>query len=142
MLSLFTMDSKKLGNVGEEIATTYLRERGYQVIERNFYIRGGEIDLIMLDEKTLVFVEVKTRTQTDFGSGIEAITRNKKRILRRTMQTYIEKITAPSNKENQNADKNPIIKFTTIRFDVISLELDLQNSRVKKLTHIKNIDMS
>lgn len=131
------MDKKTIGFIGESIAEMYLHERGSKIIERNFHIRGGEIDLIVLDEKNLVCVEVKTRTQPHFGTGVESITRNKKRILRRALHTYVEKLSL------QNSSKNPSqIIFDSLRFDVISLELELSTRRVKKLTHIKNIDMS
>lgn len=83
------------GNRGEEIAAKYLTDNGYKVIARNFRIRGGEIDIIAIDpstgsglESTLVFIEVKTRTSNQFGTGLEAITHWKLKALTRTAQIY------------------------------------------------------
>lgn len=50
------------GKIGEEIAVAYLKQNGYQIIERNFECRQGEIDIIAKDKNDLVFVEVKTRS--------------------------------------------------------------------------------
>lgn len=54
-------DFKSLGNKGEEIATNFLIEKGYKIIDRNFRASVGEIDIIAKDKKEIVFVEVKTR---------------------------------------------------------------------------------
>ena len=58
--------SHELGKNGEEIATEFLRKKGYKILERNFEASQGEIDIIAKDDKELVFVEVKTRTDTAF----------------------------------------------------------------------------
>ena len=57
------------GREGENLAARYLEGRGLQVVERNFRVRGGEIDLICRDGKTLVFVEVRLRSRSDFGGA-------------------------------------------------------------------------
>ncbi|WP_312353675.1 YraN family protein, partial [Aminipila sp.] len=67
-----------LGFQGEEVASNYLKNKGYQVLERNFRCKMGEIDIIACIHKTLVFVEVKTRRNLKFGLPCEAITKNKK----------------------------------------------------------------
>lgn len=72
----------------------YLRSIGFTVIDQNFRIRGGEIDLIAIDpadqygEKVLVFVEVKTRSTADFGEPLESITYHKMRALIKATQFY------------------------------------------------------
>lgn len=76
------------GNRGEEIAAKYLIDQGYKIIARNFRIRGGEIDIIATDAGVLAFVEVKTRTSTQFGTGLEAIGFYKLKALVRTAQIY------------------------------------------------------
>lgn len=88
------------GKRGEEFAASYLRRNGYQIIDRNFRIRGGEIDLIAIDyapvselaggkkEKTLVFIEVKTRTSNAFGTPLEAIGYYKLRTLQKAAYLY------------------------------------------------------
>ena len=65
---------------GEKLAARYLRRHGFKVLYRNFRGRqGGEIDLVCREGDTLVFVEVKTRTNKDFGRPIEAVNRQKQR---------------------------------------------------------------
>jgi putative endonuclease len=91
------------GNRGEEIACKYLVDKGYKIIARNFRIRGGEIDIIAIDSSTdsastpqpgsgmnntLAFVEVKTRTSNQFGTGLEAIGYYKLKALTRAAQIY------------------------------------------------------
>ena len=66
------------GEHGEKVAARFLRSQGYKVLYRNFKARGGgEIDLVCRDGETLVFVEVKTRRDAEFGRPIEAVDREK-----------------------------------------------------------------
>ncbi len=76
------------GNRGEEIAAKYLTDNGYKIIARNFRIRGGEIDIIAIDGDILAFIEVKTRTSNQFGTGLEAIGFWKLKALVKTAQIY------------------------------------------------------
>jgi putative endonuclease len=86
------------GNRGEEYAVSLLIHEGWQIVERNFRIRGGEIDIIAIDpgsdtnpmgkEQTLVFVEVKTRSSNEFGEPLESIGYHKMRALVRATQFY------------------------------------------------------
>lgn len=80
---------KSLGNFGEQIAVQYLQEQGYKILETNFYTRYGEIDLICQKNNVIIFVEVKTRTSTDFGFPEEAVSRSKIRSLIRTATRYM-----------------------------------------------------
>lgn len=77
---------------GEDIACEYLKNHAYSIVERNFHARGGEIDIIAIDQSgddpILCFVEVKTRTSDQFGSPFEAITYWKIKALRRTAIYY------------------------------------------------------
>lgn len=66
-----------LGKWGESIASEYLLEKGYTIIERNHRTEYGEIDLIAEYDGVIIFVEVKTRTGKKFGNPEEAITRQK-----------------------------------------------------------------
>ena len=75
-MSLFR---KRLGQQGEEIAEGFLKQKGYKLVERNYRCRTGEVDLIVLDRKVIVFVEVKTRSDQRFGSPFEAVERRKQR---------------------------------------------------------------
>ena len=62
------------GAAAEQLATDYLVRQGLTVIERNFRVKGGEIDLICRDGKTTVFVEVRLRRRADFGGAAASIT--------------------------------------------------------------------
>ena len=107
------------GSAAERAAASFLRERGYHVLERNFRCRGGEIDIVALDGSTLVFVEVKLRRTLARGAPIEAVTALKQTRVRRAAQTYL----AFSGRV-----------FERIRFDVISV---LRTSARTEITHLK-----
>lgn len=66
-----------LGKYGEDIAASFLQDRGYSILERNWRCEIGEIDLIAKYKESLVFVEVKTRSGQGFGHPFEAITKSK-----------------------------------------------------------------
>ncbi len=82
------MNKTALGKYGEDLASDYLKKSGYKIIERNFRIRGGEIDIIALDGKTLVYVEVKTRSNHQFGLPEESVTYHKLKFLERASKFY------------------------------------------------------
>ncbi len=111
------------GNSGEDIAAEYLKDNGFAIIERNFRIRGGEIDIIATKNNILIFVEVKTRTSTQFGTGFEAITPWKLTALIKSAQFY--KVTHKNLPEE-------------MRIDAISVLLASDNS-LKNLEHMENI---
>ena len=73
------MNKREIGNRGEELAVRVLRERGYQILERNFRSRFGEIDVIARDRGYLVFVEVKFRREPGRFDPAEAVTVTKQR---------------------------------------------------------------
>jgi putative endonuclease len=78
------MNSRQsIGRYGEERAAIYLQDRGYEIIERNWRGRGGEIDLIANEKGRLVFIEVKTRNGSGYGHPFEAITTEKIARMRR-----------------------------------------------------------
>lgn len=74
--------------LGENIACSYLAKKGYTILERNFRVRNGELDIIATYKNTLVFIEVKTRSSDTYGTPLEAITPWKVRILTKTAQFY------------------------------------------------------
>ncbi len=78
-----------IGKIGEQKASVYLKNHGYEILERNYRIRGGEIDIIAKKEKTVVFAEVKTRTQEAYGAPAEAVNYYKRENIRKTAQYYI-----------------------------------------------------
>jgi putative endonuclease len=77
------------GAAAEELAARYLLAQGLRIIERNFRVRGGEIDLIALDGKTLVFVEVRLRTHAGFGGAGASITSHKQQRLILAARHYL-----------------------------------------------------
>lgn len=79
------------GSWGEKVAEKYLSNKGLQIVERNFRCKAGEIDLIARDGNCLVFIEVKTRSNLDFGLPCEAITKMKLNHLRHTIAYYQKK---------------------------------------------------
>lgn len=86
------MNNKPTGNYGEDLATKYLANVGYKILERNYRIRGGEIDIVAKDKDYLVFVEVKTRYSHEYGLPSEAMTPWKIRSLIKTAQFYLLKV--------------------------------------------------
>jgi putative endonuclease len=79
-----------LGQRGEQIAARYLRRCGYLILTRNFRAVGAEVDLIALEDTTLVFVEVKTRLGIGAGTPEEAVDDHKQQQIRRAANVYAE----------------------------------------------------
>ena len=73
------MITKFAGRAGEDAAATYLKKRGYKIVERNFRTRLGEIDIIAKHKNVLVFVEVKARADLSFQRPAESVTADKQR---------------------------------------------------------------
>jgi len=67
------------GKKGEELAAQYLKKRGYTIVERNYRCTNGEVDLIAVHRRVIVFVEVKTRRGEGYGLPVEAVEFHKKR---------------------------------------------------------------
>ena len=82
---------KIIGNIGEEIAQNYLQRQGCKIIQRNYYSRFGEIDIIAEKDNILLFVEVKYRKNERFALATESITSQKKHNMRLTIETYLQK---------------------------------------------------
>lgn len=83
------MSSRETGVFGESLALRYLVGKGYGLLERNYRTRLGEIDLILRDGATLVFVEVKARRGRGFGDPLEAVTPSKQARVRLMAETYL-----------------------------------------------------
>ncbi|HET7761144.1 MAG TPA: YraN family protein [Phycicoccus sp.] len=78
-----------LGRYGEDLAARYLRDRGMEVVERNWRCEHGEVDIVARDAGCLVICEVKTRRGTGFGDPVEAVTVAKALRLRRLAAAYL-----------------------------------------------------
>lgn len=81
---------QKTGAAAESLAAEYLTARGLRIIERNFRVRGGEIDLIANDKGTLVFVEVRLRSRNDFGGAGASITFTKQQRIILAARHYLQ----------------------------------------------------
>jgi putative endonuclease len=99
-------DRRALGNHGEDLAARWYVERGYSVVARNWRCRWGELDLVVERPDVVVFCEVKARTTAAFGTGIEAITAEKRARLRRLAAEWLA-VTGHTG--------------TDVRFDVVAV---------------------
>ena len=84
-------ERKSLGKAGEDLAERYLKRQGYAIVERNYRCPLGEIDLIALNKRVVVFVEVKTRRVDTSGAPLESVNAVKQRRLKRTALHYLNK---------------------------------------------------
>jgi putative endonuclease len=84
------MEKKELGRKGEEVALRFLKKKGYRIIERNYVCKMGEMDIIAKDKDALVFVEVKTRTSTDFGPPQLAVNSTKQKQLSKVALNFLK----------------------------------------------------
>lgn len=112
-----------IGDQGENLAASVLREAGYRVLERNYRFERNEVDLVCCDpeeDDEIVFVEVKTRTGTGFGPPEASVTRDKQQALVHVARGYLH--------ERE-------LEGTSARFDVIGILLTDDEPQVK---HYKN----
>ena len=87
------VDHSKLrarGNIGEDAVCSFLVRHGYEIADRNFTVKGGEIDIIAKKNATLCFVEVKTRGEAPLAEGEEAVTPAKRRHIIMAAQRYLD----------------------------------------------------
>lgn len=108
-----------IGNKGEQIAVDYLQKKGYNILHRNWRSGQKEIDVIGLQDKTLVFFEIKTRSTLDFGFPEESVTKKKQKFLKFAAEAFIA--------------KNP--QYINIRFDIISIII--AGDKVKEIVHFE-----
>ncbi len=82
--------NKLLGRKGEDRAADYLKRLGYRILERNYTMQSGEIDLIAMDGNEVVFVEVKTRTNDAYGPPEQAVNARKQQRMIKAALGYIK----------------------------------------------------
>lgn len=112
--------NKELGYYGEDLAKLYLINKNYKILEKNYRVNFGEIDIIAAFENTVVFVEVKTRKNLYFGLPCEAVTNKKRYKIFQTAQYFILK--------NYSVDLN-------YRFDIIEVFI---NGNAYDINHLIN----
>lgn len=115
------INKRAIGKYGEEIAEKYLKKNKYEIICKNFYTRMGEVDLIAIKDKYLIFIEVKSRKNKNYGSPAMAVNENKIRHMKIAARVFLK--------------LNKFSKYN-IRFDVIEIYF-LHNKW--KVNHIKQI---
>ncbi|MEJ2702917.1 MAG: YraN family protein [Sedimentisphaerales bacterium] len=102
-------DKRRLGRWGEKRCERFLKRKGFKTVARNFLCKTGELDLVMVDpDGTLVFVEVKTRANEEFGPTESAITYNKKTRMHRAARYFLA---------THHIEDRPL------RFDVVTIVL-------------------
>jgi putative endonuclease len=113
---------RRFGDFGERVAASHLEAKGYQILERNWATREGEIDLIASRGRDLVFVEVRSKQGRNFGTPEESITGRKAQHLRAAAAAYTQ----------QHPDAPP-----NQRIDAVVIELDAKG-RVLRVEQIEN----
>lgn len=116
---------RALGRRGEEMAELFLCQKGYEIVGRNIRTRRGEIDLIAIDNDSLVFVEVRTRTSLAYGSAAESVTWKKQQKLRELALDYLQK-------------HSPFVP--AFRFDVVAIHCSVNGEAGEEssIVHIKH----
>ena len=114
--------TKHTGDTTELLATQYLSQKGLKIQDKNFHSRQGEVDIIMKEGDTFVFVEVKYRSSANFGGAISAISLKKQQKIKKTAAFYLQQ--CGLNEYN-----------TPCRFDVIALQGNITNPEI---TWLKN----
>ena len=117
-------NQRRIGERGEALALRHLTQKGYTPVERNYRTRHGEIDLIVCDERTLIFVEVKLRRGTEFGDPLEAVTPQKQAKIRLVAEQYLAE---------KGADF--VAGFDEMRFDVVGILLGAGKPEIR---HVEN----
>jgi putative endonuclease len=117
---LMTDHCQKLGKLGESLAVEELERRGYAILARRYRTRVGEIDIVAEDGETLVFVEVKARATTEFGSAVEAVTRRKQLKLIAMASDYLARSEISSR---------------PCRFDVVAIDRAESNPEITVYPH-------
>lgn len=78
------------GEKGEIAVCEYLTQKGYRVLDKNYHSRYGEIDIVAVNDGTIIFIEVKTRKPSDISSGLWSITKSKQNKIIKTALVYLQ----------------------------------------------------
>jgi putative endonuclease len=114
---------QKLGKTGEDLALSYLQRHGFSIVERNFKIHYGELDIVCFKDNTLVIVEVKTRIGNSYGTPEESVTPRKLKEVIKTAEFF--KSQHPELPES-------------MRIDIVGIVLNIDHS-VRTINHTVNV---
>ena len=120
-------DSMQRGCYGEWLGKKFLKKKGFQILEKNWRSRRDrrkEIDLVCLDKETLVFVEIRARSENALISGFDSLNLRKRKALLRSFKAYLFE-----------AEQEPL----TFRFDLVEVDLPKKPTQRAKLFHHENI---
>lgn len=110
-----------LGKLGEDLATAYLEENGYKILDRNYVFQKAEIDIIAQKDSIVAIIEVKTRSNLDFGSPEEFVKQKKIQLLIKAVNAYI-------NDREKDFDED-----FEVRFDIIAIHLTSETTAIEHL---------
>ena len=119
-----TETREPIGNQAENWAETFLKKQGLNKVAKNYRTPRGEIDLIMRDGNTLVFIEVRLRSSSDYGSAKESINWKKQQRLTYAAEHYLQ--------------KNKLWNQAQCRFDAICLDKDTDNNNQYQVEWLRN----
>jgi putative endonuclease len=117
------VERKTLGDLGEQLAKSHLKKRGYKLIETNYRCHSGEIDIVAKQKDCLVFVEVRTRSNLEYGTPEESLSPTKQNHMIKCAYDYLQK--HPKHPENW-------------RIDLVAVELDTLD-KLKRIEILENI---
>lgn len=113
-----TMTTTQVGAWAEEIAWNHLHQHGWQLVERNFFCKGGELDIIVRQGAVLAFVEVKYRKRHTMGGAVASLTAKKQRRLIHSAKVFLQRY--------------PLLGHLDCRFDLIAISgTDSPHSQVQ-----------
>jgi putative endonuclease len=113
------MSTTDIGKKAEEIASDFLRGKGYHILQRNYRNRFCEIDIVAVDKNQLVFAEVKYRKNSDYGEPLQSITKQKFKRMARAIDFFLS--------------EKPEHQYLSPRLDVIGISGDLDDAQVEHL---------
>ena len=118
LVALSSMNRRKWGKAGEDLAASFLEQSGLKILERNFRFERGEIDLIAEDGEELVFIEVKARRSNAFGAPEDAVTEKKQEQVHSVADGYLF---------IHDIDDRPC------RFDIVAIEFQNEMAEIRHI---------
>ncbi len=115
-------EHSSVGELGEQLASKFLKRLGYRILKTGFTVRQGEIDIIALDKRVVVFVEVKTWTRTGQGGPSDAVDERKQKRITSAALQYLK--------------QNRLLE-TAARFDVVQVILETESGE-PEIRHFQN----